>query len=279
MREVKTSILMDLKDIESLEKLPDPIYNVVGIFLIPEDFAKNPESRSRSESVRESSAPKRVKKNTTRGLNNKSMNNEVEIFKDKYQTINKPQTQRIAQRSYVKGEVPIKDRRTTLDRTHELIKTDLAQTYTSPTRYQNNSNRLKQNNRFNLNLSAVRKVSVPQTKATPSTKKSDRQRLNTTYVNPSSSGFKEDSFLESRKKGRKKLNGVLTEALSPHTADRKNKQPTFGNSKLDETNRKEDTFNSIVLNSHIKGRAKNENTSPIAVNRSTSRRRERTAMI
>jgi hypothetical protein len=97
------------------------------------------------------------------------MNNEVEIFKDKYQTLNKPQTQRIAQRSYVKGEVPIKDRRTPLDRTHELIKSDLTQTYTSPTRYQNNSNRLKQNNRFNLNLSAVRKVSVPQTKATPST--------------------------------------------------------------------------------------------------------------
>jgi hypothetical protein len=71
MREVKTSILMDLKDIESLEKLPDPIYNVVGIFLIPEDFAKNPESRSRSESIRESSAPKRVKKNTNRGLTNK----------------------------------------------------------------------------------------------------------------------------------------------------------------------------------------------------------------
>jgi hypothetical protein len=108
-------------------------------------------------------------------------------------------------------------------------------------------------------------------------------------VNPSSSGYKEDSFLESRKKGRKKLNGVLQEALSPHAADRKNKQPNFGNGKLgiffgklkilDETNRKEDTFNSIVLNSHIKGRTKNENTSPIAVNRSTSRRRERTALI
>jgi len=157
------------------------------------------------------------------------MNNEVEIFKDKYQTLNKPQTQRIAQRSYIKGEVPIKDnRRGNLDRTHELIKTDLAQTYTSPARY-NNSSRLKQNNRFNLNLSAVRKVSLQNTKATPSTKKSDRQRLNnTSYVNPSSSGYKEDSFLESRKKGRKKINGVLQEALSPHTADRKNKQPTFG---------------------------------------------------
>lgn len=32
MREVKSSILSDLKDNESLEKLPDPIYNVVGIF-------------------------------------------------------------------------------------------------------------------------------------------------------------------------------------------------------------------------------------------------------
>jgi len=103
-----------LKDADSLEKLPDPIYNVVGIFLTKEDFVpiKNIESnpRSRSESVRETSANiKRVKKNTNRALNNKSMNTEHDIFKDKYQTLNKPQTQRLAQKSLVKGEVPIKD--------------------------------------------------------------------------------------------------------------------------------------------------------------------------
>lgn len=40
MREVKLTILNDLKDNDSLEKLPDPIYNVVGIFLLPEDLAK-----------------------------------------------------------------------------------------------------------------------------------------------------------------------------------------------------------------------------------------------
>ena len=71
MREVKTSILMDLKDPECLDKLPDPIYNVVGIFLVSEDFVKSSEPRSRSESVQESSAPKRIKKNTNRALNNK----------------------------------------------------------------------------------------------------------------------------------------------------------------------------------------------------------------
>jgi len=193
--------------------------------LTQEDFAlnKNSESRSRSDSIRETSANiKRVKKNTNRALNNKSMNADHEIFKEKYQTISKPQTQRVAQRSYIKGDVPIKDnsRKSNLDRTHDLIKSDLAQTFTSPARY-HNSIRPKTSNRFNLNLSAVRKVSLNQTKLNPTTKKTDRQRMNTTYVNPSLN-YKEDSFIESGKKNRKKpINGILQGTLSPHTDDKK----------------------------------------------------------
>lgn len=71
MREVKITILGDLKEPENLDKLPDPIYNVVGVFLMPEDFIKQEDVRSRDVSLRENSAPKRSKKNTNRALNNK----------------------------------------------------------------------------------------------------------------------------------------------------------------------------------------------------------------
>lgn len=168
MREVKITILGDLKEPENLDKLPDPIYNVVGVFLMPEDFIKQEDVRSRDVSLRENSAPKRSKKNTNRALNNKSMNNEGDLYRDKNNSYQKPQTQRITQRSskvsggnHPGNELPIKDvlRKSQLDKTYDgTIKPDLGNTYTSPTNY-HNSSRIKPSSKFNLNLSAVRKVS------------------------------------------------------------------------------------------------------------------------
>lgn len=220
MREVKTTILNDLQGPETQEKQPDPIQNVVGIFLTEEDFmVKTPDSRSVSNSVREHSANiKRVRKGSKRSHNNKSMNTENDIFKDKYHTISKPQTQRIVQRSYMKSEVPIKEnyRKSKQDRTQEKIKSEKSQTYTSPARF-NDSGKVKLSNRFNLNLSSLKRGSYNQTKVTPSTKKTDRQKISATYVN-NSLNYKEDSFIDSRKNNKQKaMNGILKEAFSPTT--------------------------------------------------------------
>lgn len=275
MREVKVSIQNDIKDVESLDKQPDPIYNVVGIFLINEDFLPlkpvESNSRSRSESARDPSANvKRTKKSTTRALNNRSMNSEHEGLRDKYHTLNKPQTQRIMQRSYIKGEVPLKDqRKSNLDRTSDLIKTDLNNTFTSPTRYQNSS-RVKATNR--LNQSAVRKVSLNTSKVNSSITKdrSDKQRLNTTTQLNQSTNYKEDSFLESRKKNKKKID-PLHDTSSPYTDEKKHRHSI--KPKNTDLAQKDDAFNNVI-NSQVKKKTY-DNSNPTINKSSTSRRREK----
>lgn len=67
--------------------------------------------KSVSVSSRGNSVPRKVKKtSTTRGVVNKSMNTENEVFYDKYNTVNKPSNSRVGHlhRSFVK-DVPIKE--------------------------------------------------------------------------------------------------------------------------------------------------------------------------
>lgn len=223
MREVKISILNDQKDNESLKKLPDPIQNVVGIFLLQEDISKSSarnEVRSVSVSSKREAIAKRVNRNTNRE-NIKSFTGENDSFIEKYNTLNLKSAKRTSTAYQPKkdnfisknSDLPVKEvskkyNQMNYEKTKKseeiLNKSKLENSFASPLRILN-SGKSKQN-RQNANyqpLSATRRDASNVSRLISQPKKSARgdtiSKQNSSYINmtmnnkPNVHG-KEDSF-------------------------------------------------------------------------------------